>query len=96
VGINNVLGVVINTVVGKRHFVANVAKTPAQTYGSMSSVCGVAFCGIQYTSWELFGNSSGTFWELSGTLWKHFGNFLGTLWEQGDIFNYDVLYIIQI
>jgi hypothetical protein len=59
-GVNNVLGIAINTMVGKRHFVADVAKPLAQTYGSTSNICGVAFCGIQCTSWELFGNSLGT------------------------------------
>jgi hypothetical protein len=69
--------VLLLTLVGKKHLVVDVAKTPAQTYGSTSSVCGVAFCGIQCTSWELFGNSSGIVWEL----WELFGNSLGTLQE---------------
>jgi phenylpyruvate tautomerase PptA (4-oxalocrotonate tautomerase family) len=68
IGINNVLGIAINTMAGKWHLVADVAKTLAQTYGSTSSVCGVAFCGIQCTSWELFGNSLGTLRELLGTV----------------------------
>jgi hypothetical protein len=55
---------------GKWHLVADVAKTLAQTYGSTSSVCGAAFCGIQCTSWELFGNSLGTLRELLGTVWE--------------------------
>jgi hypothetical protein len=76
VGVNNVLGVAINTVAGKRHLVADVAKTLAQTYGSTSSVCGVAFCG-NCTSWELFGNSSGTLGDCLGTI----GNCLRILRE---------------
>jgi hypothetical protein len=68
IGINNVLGIAINTMAGKWHLVADVAKTLAQTYGSTSSVCGAAFCGIQCTSWELFGNSLGTLRELLGTV----------------------------
>jgi hypothetical protein len=39
----------------------------------------------------------GTLWELfGGTLRELFGNSSGTLWEQGDIFNFAVLYIVQI
>jgi hypothetical protein len=45
----------------------------------------------------LCGNSVGTLWELfGGTLHELFGNSSGTLWEQGDIFNFVVLYIVQI
>jgi hypothetical protein len=58
VGVNNVLGVAINTVVGKRHLVADVAKILAQTYEVRAT-----FVVLLFVVTSPHGNSSGTVWE---------------------------------